>query len=95
MSLRSKNNPAGLVRTRWGISPDDTVLIEATNLTPRTLIGIDLELRIVDARGVLRSYSQRLVGLSPNEVKQIATGLRPSSSQVQLNIQAIESVRGP
>ena len=94
VSLRSKNNPAELVGMRWGIGPDGTVLIEATNLTPRTLIGIDLELRIVDTQGVLRSYNQRLVGLSPKEVMQITTGLRPSSSQVQLSVQAIESVQG-
>ena len=95
MSLRSKNNPAELIGTRWGIGPDGTVLIEAINLTPRTLIGIDLGLRLIDAQGVLRSYNQRLVGLSPNEVMRIATGLRPSSSRVQLSIQAIESVQGP
>ena len=94
VSLRSKNNPAELVGMRWGIGLDGTVLIEATNLTPRTLIGIDLELRIVDTQGVLRSYNQRLVGLSPNEVMQTTTGLRPSLSQVQLSVQAIESVQG-
>jgi predicted Zn-dependent protease len=94
VSLRSKSNPAALVNLRWGIGADGKVLIEATNKTPRTLMGIDLQLRLVDAQGILRSYNQRLVGLSPGQVTQVSTGLRPGSGQVQLSIASIETVQG-
>ena len=94
VSLRSKSNPAALVSLRWGIGADGKVLIEATNKTPRTLMGIDLQLRLVDAQGILRSYDQRLVGLSPGQVTQVSTGLRPGSGQVQLSIASIETVQG-
>ena len=50
------------------VGADGKVLIEATNKTPRTLMGIDLQIRLVDAQGISRSYNQRLVGLSPGEV---------------------------
>jgi predicted Zn-dependent protease len=92
--LRSKSNPAALVSLRWGIGADGKVLIEATNKTTRTLMGIDLQLRLVDAQGILRSYNQRLVGLSPGQVTQVSTGLRPGSGQVQLSIASIETVQG-
>ena len=94
VSLRSKSNPAALVSLRWGIGADGKVLIEATNKTPRTLMGIDLQIRLVDAQGILRSYDQRLVGLSPGQVTQVSTGLRPGSGQVQLSIASIETVQG-
>ena len=94
VSLRSKSNPAALVSLRWGIGADGKVLIEATNKTPRTLMGIDLQIRLVDAQGILRSYNQRLVGLSPGQVTQVSTGLRPGSGQVQLGIASIETVQG-
>ena len=94
VSLRSKSNPAALVSLRWGIGADGKVLIEATNKTPRTLMGIDLQLRLVDAQGILRSYDQRLVGLSPGQVTQVSTGLRPGSGHVQLSIASIETVQG-
>ena len=94
VSLRSKSNPAALVSLRWGIGADGKVLIEATNKTPRTLMGIDLQIRLVDAQGISRSYNQRLVGLSPGQVTQVSTGLRPGSGQVQLSIASIETVQG-
>ena len=47
-----------------------------------------------DAQGILRSYNQRLVGLSPGQVTQVSTGLRPGSGQVQLSIASIETVQG-
>ena len=94
VSLRSKSNPAALVSLRWGIGADGKVLIEATNKTPRTLMGIDLQIRLVDAQGILRSYDQRLVGLSPGQVTQVSTGLRLGSGQVQLGIASIETVQG-
>ena len=79
---------------RWGVDGDGKVLIEATNKTPRTLMGIDLQIRLVDAQGISRSYNQRLVGLSPGQVTQVSTGLRPGSGQVQLSIASIETVQG-
>ncbi len=94
VSLRSKSNPAALVSLRWGIGADGKVLIEATNKTPRTLMGIDLQIRLVDAQGISRNYNQRLVGLSPGQVTQVSTGLRPGSGQVQLGIASIETVQG-
>ena len=94
VSLRSKSNPAALVSLRWGIGADGKVLIEATNKTPRTLMGIDLQIRLVDAQGISRNYNQRLVGLSPGQVTQVSTGLRPGSGQVQLSIASIETVQG-
>ena len=94
VSLRSKSNPAALVSLRWGIGADGKVLIEATNKTPRTLMGIDLQIRLVDAQGISRSYNQRLVVLSPGQVTQVSTGLRPGSGQVQLSIASIETVQG-
>ena len=94
VSLRSKSNPAALVSLRWGIGTDGKVLIEATNKTPRTLMGIDLQIRLVDAQGISRSYNQRLVVLSPGQVTQVSTGLRPGSGQVQLSIASIETVQG-
>ena len=94
VSLRSKSNPAALVSLRWGIGADGKVLIEATNKTPRTLMGIDLQIRLVDAQGISRNYNQRLVGLSPGQVTQVSTGLRLGSGQVQLGIASIETVQG-
>ena len=94
VSLRSKSNPAALVSMRWGVGADGKVLIEATNKTPRTLMGIDLQIRLVDAQGILRSYNQRLVSLSPGQVTFVSTGLRPGSGQVQLSIASIETVQG-
>ena len=94
VSLRSKSNPAALVSLRWGIGADGKVLIEATNKTPRTLMGIDLQIRLVDAQGISRNYNQRLVGLSPGQVTQVSTGLRPGSGHVQLGIASIETVQG-
>ncbi|MBL6813967.1 MAG: M48 family metalloprotease [Pseudomonadales bacterium] len=94
VALRSKSNPAALVSLRWGIGTDGKVLIEATNKTPRTLIGIDLQIRLVDAQGVLRSYNQRLGSLSPGQIAQVNTGFRPGSGQVQLSVESIDTVQG-
>tara|TARA_A100001015_G_scaffold287618_1_gene357572 strand:+ start:122 stop:772 length:651 start_codon:yes stop_codon:yes gene_type:complete len=93
VSLRSKSNPAALVGLRWGIGVDGSLQIEATNKTPRTLAGINLQLRIIDAQGNPRSHRQPLARLRPSQVVQISTGLRPGSGQVQLSVVSIESVQ--
>ena len=94
VSLRSKSDPASLVDLRWGIGVNGSIVVEATNKTPRTLAGIGLQIRMADGRGNLRSYDQRIPALPPNQIMQINTTLRPGSGQVQLSVAGIESVSG-
>ncbi len=91
-SLLSKSNPAALVGLRWGIGVDGSLQVVAINKTPRTLAGINLQVRIIDAQGNPRSHRQPLARLRPSHIVQTSTVLRPGSGQVQLSVVSIESV---
>ena len=94
VTLRSKSNPTSLVGLRWGIGAQGTLVMEATNTTPRALNGVWIKIRLIDAQGVVRSYDQPITALSPNQVTQVTTRLYPGSGRVQLSITRIESVGG-
>jgi hypothetical protein len=94
VTLRSKERPESVLGLRWGIDTDGTLVIEATNRTPRSLMGVDLQVRLIDGRGIPRNYNQRISSLSPNQVKTLATGLQAGANQVQVVVTGIQRVAG-
>ena len=60
VALRSQQEPQRLIDLRWGTGPDGTVLVKASNTTPRTLLGINLQIRLTDPLGSVNLYTQRL-----------------------------------
>jgi predicted Zn-dependent protease len=94
VTLRSKERPESVVGLRWGTNTDGTIVIEATNRTPRSLQGVGLQVRLVDGQGIRRSYKQRISILSPNQAKTLATGLQAGTNQVQVVVTGIQRVVG-
>ncbi len=94
VTLRSKERPESVVDLRWGTDTDGTLVIEATNTTPRSLQGIDLQVRLIDGQGNRRSYNQRITILSPNQTRRLATGLQAGPNQVQVVVTGIQRVLG-
>jgi predicted Zn-dependent protease len=94
VTLRSKERPQSVVGLRWGRHTDGTIVIEATNKTPRSLQGVNLQVRLIDVGGVQRSYNQRISLLSPNQTRSVATGLPAGTGQVQVVVSDIQEVLG-
>lgn len=94
VTLRSKERPESIVGLRWGTNTDGTVVIEATNRTPRSLQGVDLKVRLIDGQGIQRSYNQRISILSPNQARTLATRLQAGTNQVQVVVTSIQRVAG-
>ena len=92
ISLRSQSRPQSLVGLGWNVSAQGTVLVQAANRTPRTLRGVNVQIRVVDGQGRGRNYNQRIASLPPNQAQQLNTRLPAGSGQVQLNVVSIESV---
>ena len=94
VTLRSKERPQSLVGLRWGTNPDGTIVIETTNTTPRSLQGVNLQVRLIDGQGNRRNYNQRISLLPPNQARTLATGLPAGTGQVQIFVTGIERVLG-
>lgn len=92
VTLRSQQEPQRLINLRWGAGPSGTVLVEASNTTPRTLLGVDLQIRLTDLQGNVNVYTQRLGQIPANRVLQLDTGLRPGSGRVTVSVLSIDSV---
>ena len=92
VTLRSQQEPQRLINLRWGAGPSGTVLVEASNTTPRTLLGVDLQIRLTDLQGNVNVYTQRLGQIPANRALQLDTGLRPGSGRVTVSVLSIDSV---
>ena len=92
ISLRSQSRPQSLVGLGWNVSAQGTVLVQAANKTPRTLRGVNVQIRVVYGQGRGRNFNQRIASLPPNQAQQLDTRLPAGSGQVQLNVVSIESV---
>ena len=94
IALRSQERPQSVVGLRWGLDLDGTVLVEATNKTPRSLQGVNLRVSVVDSLGRQRTYDRRISVLAPNQATTLATGVAAGSGQVQVVVTAIQQVFG-
>ena len=92
VALRSQQEPQRLIDLRWGTGPDGTVLVKASNTTPRTLLGINLQIRLTDPLGSVNLYTQRLASIPANRSLQFDTQLRPGSGRVAVSVVSIASV---
>lgn len=92
ISLRSKQQPQSLIDLRWGIDSDGTVLVEATNKSPRGLAGVNLDISVVDAQGRRRSFTQRVPALPANRTTRVGTRIQAGAGQVRIAVTKIESV---
>ena len=87
VALRSQQEPQRLIDLRWGTGPDGTVLVKASNTTPRTLLGINLQIRLTDPLGSVNLYTQRLASIPANRSLQFDTQLRPGSGRVAVSVE--------
>ena len=92
VTLRSQQEPQRLINLRWGTGLSGTVLVEVSNTTPRTLLGINLQIRLTDLQGNVGVYTQRIGGLPADRTLQIDTQLNPGSGRVAVSVLSIDSV---
>ena len=64
------------------------MLVKASNTTPRTLLGINLQIRLTDPLGSVNLYTQRLASIPANRSLQFDTQLRPGSGRVAVSVVA-------
>jgi hypothetical protein len=92
VTLRSQENPQSLIDLRWGTGLNNTVLVEVSNTTPRTLLGINLQIRVTDLQGNVNVYTQRVGGIPASRALQIDTRLNAGTGRVAVNVLSIDSV---
>ena len=92
VSLRSQQEPQRLINLRWGVGQSGTVIVEASNTTPRTLLGINLQIRLTDLKGNVDIHTRRLGGIPANRAQLLDTRLRPASDRVTVSVLSIDSV---
>ena len=92
VTLRSQQEPQRLINLRWGTGLSGTVLVEVSNTTPRTLLGINLQIRLTDLQGNVDVYTQRIGGVPADRALQIDTQLNPGSGRVAVSVLSIDSV---
>lgn len=91
VTLRSQNEPKSVINLRWG-TVNGTVLVEVSNTTPRTLLGINLQIRLTDLQGNVGVYTQRVGSIPANRARQIDTALNPGAGRVTVSVLSIDSV---